>query len=52
MNCLKLLDKFRYPYEMMPVIYVILKDAKGDFEEASKRIYGNDANIIVIKIYK
>ncbi|XP_055921219.1 protein doublesex isoform X3 [Eupeodes corollae] len=36
--CQKLLEKFRYPWEMMPLMYVILKDAKADIEEASRRI--------------
>uniref|UniRef100_A0A1B0C560 Doublesex dimerisation domain-containing protein n=1 Tax=Glossina palpalis gambiensis TaxID=67801 RepID=A0A1B0C560_9MUSC len=34
----KLIEKFGYPWEMMPLMYVILKDTSGDIDEASKRI--------------
>nr|ABF50948.1 male doublesex [Anastrepha sororcula] len=37
-HCQKLLEKFRYPWEMMPLMYVILRDAGADIEEASRRI--------------
>ncbi|VEN37265.1 unnamed protein product [Callosobruchus maculatus] len=37
-DSLRLLERFKYPWEMMPLMYVILKDARGDLEEASKRI--------------
>ncbi|CAH1121868.1 unnamed protein product [Ceutorhynchus assimilis] len=37
-DCHKLLEKFNYPWEMMPLMYAILKDARGDLEEASRRI--------------
>ncbi|GLV43527.1 doublesex [Carabus blaptoides fortunei] len=37
-DCQKLLDRFKYPWEMMPLMYVILKDAQADIEEASRRI--------------
>ncbi|XP_013098121.2 protein doublesex isoform X2 [Stomoxys calcitrans] len=36
--CQKLIEKFGYPWEMMPLMYVILKDAGVDIDEASKRI--------------
>nr|BAO23811.1 doublesex splice variant D [Cyclommatus metallifer finae]BAV13581.1 doublesex splice variant D3 [Cyclommatus metallifer finae]BAV13582.1 doublesex splice variant D4 [Cyclommatus metallifer finae]BAV13583.1 doublesex splice variant D5 [Cyclommatus metallifer finae]BAV13584.1 doublesex splice variant D6 [Cyclommatus metallifer finae] len=36
-DCHKLLERFKYPWEMMPLMYAILKDAP-DLEEASKRI--------------
>ncbi|XP_062122187.1 protein doublesex isoform X2 [Drosophila sulfurigaster albostrigata] len=36
--CQKLLEKFRYPWELMPLMYVILKDAGTDIDEASRRI--------------
>ncbi|XP_017088684.2 protein doublesex isoform X2 [Drosophila bipectinata] len=36
--CQKLLEKFRYPWELMPLMYVILKDADANIEEASRRI--------------
>ncbi|CAH1992010.1 unnamed protein product [Acanthoscelides obtectus] len=29
---------FQYPWEMMPLLYAILKDARSDLEEASRRI--------------
>uniref|UniRef100_A0AAR5Q2T2 DM domain-containing protein n=1 Tax=Dendroctonus ponderosae TaxID=77166 RepID=A0AAR5Q2T2_DENPD len=37
-DCHKLLEKFHYPYEMMPLMYAILKDARADLDEASRRI--------------
>ncbi|XP_050297089.1 protein doublesex-like isoform X2 [Anthonomus grandis grandis] len=37
-DCHKLLEKFNYPWEMMPLMYAILKDARADLEEASRRI--------------
>uniref|UniRef100_A0A1A9V4N9 Doublesex dimerisation domain-containing protein n=1 Tax=Glossina austeni TaxID=7395 RepID=A0A1A9V4N9_GLOAU len=37
-NSQKLIEKFGYPWEMMPLMYVILKDTSGDIDEASKRI--------------
>lgn len=37
-DCQKLLERFKYPWEMMPLVYTILKDAHADLEEASKRI--------------
>lgn len=36
--CRKLLDRFHYPWEMMPLIYVILEDANVNLEEATRRI--------------
>ncbi|XP_065364297.1 protein doublesex [Calliphora vicina] len=36
--CQKLIEKFGYPWEMMPLMYVILKDAGVDIDKASKRI--------------
>ncbi|XP_048509157.1 protein doublesex isoform X3 [Athalia rosae] len=33
-----LLQRFRYPWEMLPLMLVILKDAQADLEEASRRI--------------
>lgn len=35
----KLIEKFHYPWEMMPLLYVILKYANGDIEEASRELY-------------
>nr|CAI5841719.1 unnamed protein product [Callosobruchus analis] len=37
-DCQKLLEKFKYPWEMMPLMYAILKNAHADLEEASNRI--------------
>lgn len=37
-HCQKLLEKFRYPWELMPLMYVILKDAGTDIDEATRRI--------------
>uniref|UniRef100_A0AB38ZDY9 Doublesex variant X1 n=1 Tax=Dendroctonus armandi TaxID=77159 RepID=A0AB38ZDY9_9CUCU len=37
-DCHKLLEKFDYPYEMMPLMYAILKDSRADLDEASRRI--------------
>lgn len=37
-DCQKLLERFKYPWEMMPLMYAILKDAKADLEEAARRI--------------
>ncbi|KAL1501950.1 hypothetical protein ABEB36_007174 [Hypothenemus hampei] len=37
-DCHKLLDKFNYTWEMMPLMYAILKDSHADLDEASRRI--------------
>ncbi|XP_037950973.1 protein doublesex [Teleopsis dalmanni] len=37
-NSEKLLQKFGYPYELMPLMYVIVRYAKADMEEASRSI--------------
>lgn len=29
-SCHRLLDEFRYPFEMMPLMYVILKNVKDE----------------------
>lgn len=34
----KLLERFKYPWEMMPLMYVILKNSEGDMEKASRLI--------------
>ncbi|XP_060516107.1 protein doublesex isoform X1 [Cylas formicarius] len=47
-DCQKLLEKFNYPWEMMPLMYAILKDARADLEEASRRIdEGRGADILL-----
>ncbi|KAL1379061.1 hypothetical protein pipiens_015180 [Culex pipiens pipiens] len=33
-----LLEKLNYPWEMMPLMYVILKGADGDVQTAHRRI--------------
>nr|CAH7717968.1 unnamed protein product [Callosobruchus chinensis] len=37
-GCRKLLERFKYAWDMMPLIYAILKDARADLDEASRRI--------------
>ncbi|XP_045776822.1 protein doublesex isoform X1 [Maniola jurtina] len=37
-NCHKLLEKFHYSWEMMPLVLVILNYAGSDLEEASRKI--------------
>ncbi|CAG9105843.1 unnamed protein product [Plutella xylostella] len=37
-NCNKLLEKFHYSWEMMPLVLVILNYAGSDLEEASRKI--------------
>uniref|UniRef100_A0AAN0KE11 Protein doublesex F1 n=1 Tax=Propylea japonica TaxID=158624 RepID=A0AAN0KE11_9CUCU len=37
-DCQKLLERFKYPWEMMPLMHAILKGARADLEEASRRI--------------
>lgn len=44
-DCQKLLDNFNYPWEMMPLMYVILKDAHADMEEARRRI--EEGNLLI-----
>ncbi|EFA07556.2 doublesex [Tribolium castaneum] len=47
-DCQKLLERFKYPWEMMPLMYAILKDARADLEEASRRIdEGRDTEILL-----
>lgn len=37
-DCQKLLDRFKYPWEMMHLMYAILKDAGANVEEAARRV--------------
>lgn len=37
-NCHKLLEKFHYSWEMMPLVLVILNYAGSDLDEASRKI--------------
>lgn len=48
----KLLERFLYSWEMLPLMYVILKDARADIEEATRRIAEGKKNpfILIIKI--
>lgn len=53
-HCQKLLEKFRYPWELMPLMYVILKDAGTDIDEATRRIEEGKPNVnneIALKLY-
>lgn len=44
----KLLERFWYSWEMLPLMYVILKDARADLEEATRRIAeGKDFYIFI-----
>lgn len=36
--CHKLKDFFHYPWELMPLLYAIVHYAKGDIEEAKRKI--------------
>nr|ADL40855.1 male-specific doublesex isoform M [Antheraea mylitta] len=44
-NCHKLLEKFHYSWEMMPLVLVILNYAGSDLEEASRKI--DEAHCVV-----
>lgn len=39
-----MIERFQYPWEMMPLLYVILKYANGDLEEATSQL--NEGNFI------
>ncbi|CAH0690025.1 unnamed protein product [Spodoptera exigua] len=51
-NCNKLLDKFHYTWEMMPLVLVILNYAGSDVDEAARKIeevlkqYGSSSYIV------
>lgn len=34
-----MLEKFHYPWEMMPLLYVILKKSRGDVELATRDLF-------------
>ncbi|XP_062531955.1 doublesex isoform X3 [Bombyx mori] len=38
-NCHRLLEKFHYSWEMMPLVLVIMNYARSDLDEASRKIY-------------
>nr|BAS02078.1 doublesex isoform F [Trilocha varians] len=38
-NCHKILEKFHYSWEMMPLVLVIMNYARSDLDEASRKIY-------------
>lgn len=45
----KMIERFSYPWEMMPLLYVILKYANGDLEEATNQLSeGNQTQIIYV----
>ncbi|XP_046434026.1 protein doublesex-like isoform X1 [Neodiprion virginianus] len=48
----KLLERFRYPWEMLPLMFVILKDARADLEEASRRITEANAEIRTLAFWE
>uniref|UniRef100_A0A1Y1LP27 DM domain-containing protein n=2 Tax=Photinus pyralis TaxID=7054 RepID=A0A1Y1LP27_PHOPY len=48
-DCQKLLERFKYPWEMMPLMYAILKDARADLEEASRRIDEGRASEVLLE---
>lgn len=41
----KMIERFHYPWEMMPLLYVILKYANGDLEEATNQL--NEGNQLI-----
>lgn len=49
----KLLELFQYSWEMLPLMYVILKDAGSNLEEAVRRIVEGNANLNILptKLY-
>lgn len=49
-DCHKLLERFNYPWEMMPLMYAILKYARADLEEASQRIDEGRLNIFLFLV--
>ncbi|XP_076392785.1 transcription factor doublesex isoform X2 [Megachile rotundata] len=48
----KLLDLFQYPWEMLPLMYVILKDAGANLEEAVRRIMEASNDIRTMHFWK
>ncbi|XP_034176724.1 transcription factor doublesex isoform X1 [Osmia lignaria lignaria] len=48
----KLLELFQYPWEMLPLMYVILKDAGGNLEEAMRRIVEGTNEIRAMHFWK
>lgn len=40
----KMIERFNYPWEMMPLLYVILKYANGDLEEATNQLSEGNKN--------
>lgn len=48
----KMIERFNYPWEMMPLLYVILKYANGDLEEATNQLSeGNRMLLTPHKLY-
>lgn len=45
----KMIERFNYPWEMMPLLYVILKYANGDLDEATNQL--NEGKLIRRKKY-
>ncbi|XP_076226179.1 transcription factor doublesex isoform X2 [Nomia melanderi] len=48
----KLLELFQYPWVSLPLIYVILKDASGNLEEAVRRIVEANNDIRTMHFWK
>lgn len=46
----KMIERFNYPWEMMPLLYVILKYANGDLEEATNQLNEGNEDYIIIFI--
>lgn len=49
-NCHKLLEKFHYSWEMMPLVLVILNYAGSDLDEASRKIDEGESVFRLIKV--
>ncbi|XP_008554560.1 protein doublesex isoform X2 [Microplitis demolitor] len=48
----KLLERFWYSWDMLPLMYVILKDARADIEEATRRIAEANSEIRAVAFWK
>ncbi|XP_034941090.1 protein doublesex isoform X3 [Chelonus insularis] len=48
----KLLERFWFSWEMLPLVYIILKDAGADMEEASRRIMEANDEIRAMAVWK
>lgn len=48
----KMIERFNYPWEMMPLLYVILKYANGDLEEATNQLNEGNQLLYSYESYK